>query len=229
MSADKVQRRFSASAANFTREGARLPHSTAIAFTHLFSNLRLYRSRVIRKRQFCCTLRSFLSRLPMASEQTFSRRHSQHATCKGLLATVRCDKSRNSKMRQSVRVLLYALTFCFLQPHLSAQITDVTSVQSPPIPGADHGYVQMLNETVNPSNGALSVRINVPVPSGRHLTVPFGFGYDSHTSNFISAQGYAGSNSYLSAGGWSYLVPHLDYQHKDVSYYEQWLNGAPVG
>jgi len=45
-------------------------------------------------------------------------------------------------MHKSLVFLLFAMTVCF-QCQVSAQITDVTSVQSPPIPGAGHGYVQM--------------------------------------------------------------------------------------
>lgn len=132
-------------------------------------------------------------------------------------------------MRQSRLALLYVINICLLHLPLSAQITDVTSVQSPPIPGAGHGYVQMLDETVNPSNGALSIRINVPVPAGRHLSVPFGFGYDSNSAKFINYQGASNNLSYMSGGGWSYVVPHIDFQARVIQWYAQWLNGAGVG
>jgi hypothetical protein len=40
---------------------------------------------------------------------------------------------------------------------LEAQVTAITDQTSTPIPGAGHGYIQMLNETVNPANGSVSL------------------------------------------------------------------------
>src|SRR5580658_331629 len=54
-----------------------------------------------------------------------------------------------------------------------AQVNNVTGDQAPPIPGAGHDYVHLLNETVNPATGSVSIRINLPVPPSRGLTVPF--------------------------------------------------------
>jgi hypothetical protein len=51
-----------------------------------------------------------------------------------------------------------------------AQAMNVTDVEATPIPGAGHDYIHMLDETVNPANGSLSIRIEVPVPKGRALT-----------------------------------------------------------
>ena len=70
----------------------------------------------------------------------------------------------------------------------------------------------MLGETVNPANGSVSLRIQVPVPKGRQLTLPFAFAYDSNgawfASEFGSGQGALVSRSaFLSSGGWSYSVP----------------------
>ena len=47
------------------------------------------------------------------------------------------------------------------------QITNVTDSTSTPVSGAGHDYIEMMSETVNPANGSLSVRIQVPVPKGR--------------------------------------------------------------
>jgi hypothetical protein len=60
-----------------------------------------------------------------------------------------------------------------------AQVTNVTNNTSTPIHGAGHDYVKMLSETVNPSNGSLSLRIQVPTPGGRGLSYPFG-GWPTH-------------------------------------------------
>jgi len=72
-----------------------------------------------------------------------------------------------------------------------------------------------MSETVNPANGQVSIRIQVPMPPGRKLTVPFSFAYDSSGTHHprSAAPGYVvwGSNaSYLSQGGWSYSVPMVN-------------------
>lgn len=77
-------------------------------------------------------------------------------------------------------VLKLVLLSLFVCSPCWAQITNVTDTTSTPVPGAGHDYLGILNETVNPANGSLSVRISTPVPPGRKLTVPFSFAYDSN-------------------------------------------------
>jgi hypothetical protein len=111
-----------------------------------------------------------------------------------------------------------ALIGAFLVPALYAQVTNVTGDQAPPIPGAGHDYVHLLNETVNPATGSVSVRINLPVPRGRGLTVPFSIGYDSTDEHLFHSstpappndQGTVDNLSYLAQGGWTYIMPHLN-------------------
>jgi len=96
----------------------------------------------------------------------------------------------------------------------SAQITGVGNDQAPPVPDVGHDYIHFLTETVNPANGSLSIRIQVPVPKGRGLTIPFAFSYDSNGIRFPQsavpgAIVWLSSNSYLSQGGWSYSFPNL--------------------
>jgi hypothetical protein len=72
-----------------------------------------------------------------------------------------------------------------------AQVSAVTQDQAPPIPGAGHDYINLLDETVNPSSGSVSIRIRVPMPAGRSLTLPFAFAYDSNAANhFVSRRGH---------------------------------------
>ena len=91
------------------------------------------------------------------------------------------------------------------------QFTNVTNNTSTPIAGAGHDYRQFLSETVSPANGSLSVRIQVPVPKNRGVTVPFSFDYDSNGVNnlaIVSGTGYWEPGSgYLIQGGWSYGIP----------------------
>jgi hypothetical protein len=70
----------------------------------------------------------------------------------------------------------------------------------------------MLSETVNPANGSVSLRIQVPIPKGRGITIPFSFSYDSNGVNHLAptSPGHAAWQSntgYLSQGGWAYSVP----------------------
>lgn len=102
---------------------------------------------------------------------------------------------------------------------LSAQITNVAADQTPPIEGAGHDYIKMLNETVNPATGAVSIRINVPVPPSRGFSVPFSIGYDSNAALHVVGGYYTDNGGgYLGQGGWTYLVPHLTAMYGDIPY-----------
>ena len=108
---------------------------------------------------------------------------------------------------------------------VSAQITSVTDTTSTPSPGIGHDYLQFLNETVNPANGSLSLRIQVPVPPGRKLTIPFAFAYDSngvHHFVFDSVGGltWLSNQSFISQGGWGYLLPMLSVSLAQTTFVE---------
>ena len=106
-----------------------------------------------------------------------------------------------------VRLFVLVGVCCFATT-VRAQVTNVSDMEATPIPGAGHNYTGMLNETVDPANGSLSVRINVPVPTGRQLTVPFAFAYDSNGATNSLAINSSGCNTrYLFQCGWSYTVP----------------------
>jgi hypothetical protein len=92
------------------------------------------------------------------------------------------------------------------------QILNVTNDTATPVPGSAHHYIKMLSETVNPANGSVSLRIGVPVPPGRRLTIPFAFTYDSNGVHHLIGDGHGGSSwwsntTFLSRGGWGYSVP----------------------
>jgi RHS repeat-associated protein len=112
-----------------------------------------------------------------------------------------------------VRALVALSLFVLAGSITQAQITAVGDDTSTPIPGAGHDYIKLLNETVNPANGSLSVRIDVPMPKGRGLTLPFSFNYDSNGVNHLLPTGGGGSlnwvanTAYLAQGGWAYSVP----------------------
>ena len=114
---------------------------------------------------------------------------------------------------------LVAITL-IVAPACWAQITGVNDQTATPTAGIGHDYLHMLNETVNPANGSVSVRIQVPVPAGRSLALPFSFAYDSGgfwapgaDPNGIPYFGYSnnvtleGQNN----GGWAYSLPTLSF------------------
>ncbi len=120
------------------------------------------------------------------------------------------------------RVSLVACLLLFICAVAHAQISTVTEDTSTPIEGAGHDYIHLLSETVNPANGSVSLRIQVPIPKGRGLTLPFSFDYDSNgVHHLVPIQpGFAGWQSntgYLSQGGWSYSVPMVNFAFTDVT------------
>ncbi|HWZ99533.1 MAG TPA: RHS repeat-associated core domain-containing protein [Candidatus Dormibacteraeota bacterium] len=84
---------------------------------------------------------------------------------------------------------MIALFIPFTVSYSEAQITGVTNDQATPIPGVGHDYVKMLSETVQPSNGQLSIRIDVPTRPGRGITVPFAYIYNSAGLHHMVATG----------------------------------------
>ena len=94
-----------------------------------------------------------------------------------------------------------------------AQITSSTGSGATPTEGVGHDYIKMLNESVNPANGAVSIRIQLPTPPGRRLSLPFSFNYDSNATYTPQGLGNGGAGymeptqQYLLQGGWSYGLP----------------------
>jgi YD repeat-containing protein len=96
-----------------------------------------------------------------------------------------------------------------------AQIPVVDDTTSTPIPGVGHDYIHMLSETVNPANGSVSVRVQLPVPKGRGFTLPFSIAYDSNSVNHLvpgyypryGTVNWAPNIGTMSQGGWSYVYP----------------------
>jgi hypothetical protein len=94
----------------------------------------------------------------------------------------------------------------------------------------DRRAIEQLNvahvapETVNPANGSVSLRLHVPIPNGRGLSIPFAFAYDSNGVHHLAADGNGGSfwisdSSFLSQGGWSYSAPLLSFASLSVPYF----------
>jgi len=98
------------------------------------------------------------------------------------------------RVGQSLLRLLLSASFALVCGSFArGQITNVTNTTSTPIPGAGHDYVKLLSETVNPANGSVSLRIQVPTPSGRQMSLPFAFAYDSTGVSHIASDGFGAS------------------------------------
>ena len=123
-------------------------------------------------------------------------------------------------------LILFSLAFLVAKP-ASAQITNVTADQTPPIPGAGHDYVQFLNETVNPATGSVNIRIALPVRPGRGMTVPFAFTYDSNAALHMGGNiAWSDNHAYLSVGGWTYQMPRIVNQTPQIKW-QQTPNDPP--
>jgi RHS repeat-associated protein len=132
-------------------------------------------------------------------------------------------------MRPLALLLSSASLVLILGSPARGQITNVSNDQSTLIPGAGHDYIRMLNETVNPANGSASLRLNVPVPKGRGLSIPFSFAYDSNGFWHLTGDGandggaiWISDATILSQGGWSYSAPLLSFFSSSAP----WFNGG---
>lgn len=115
------------------------------------------------------------------------------------------------------------------------QVTNVTDETSTPIPGAGHDYLHAFSETVNPANGSVSLRLSVPVPPGRSLSLPFSFDYDSNgvyalTSLALGQASYSTTyQGYFYSGGWGYAFPTLSYANVTVPDTDKPTNTCTAG
>jgi hypothetical protein len=113
---------------------------------------------------------------------------------------------------KSMRTVPNIFVVLFLVCGTSAypQITRPTADQAPPVAGTGHNYIGLQNERLNPASGAINLRIDIPVPPARGLTVPFAFSYDSNAAqHLVGGLGLIDNASYLAQGGWSYVIPML--------------------
>ena len=105
-----------------------------------------------------------------------------------------------------------------LAPACLAQLPTVTNATSTPIPGAGHDYLGGPAETVNPSNGSISIRVPVIMPPSRGITLPFSFAYDTSGVSYVGlppTTGYgaaewqtpSGSINPWTQGGWNHSIP----------------------
>ncbi|MDE3137276.1 MAG: hypothetical protein KGL59_11925, partial [Acidobacteriota bacterium] len=126
--------------------------------------------------------------------------------------------------------ILLAFAALLVVPNCKAQLPQAGDTTSPPTPGVGHDYIHAPEETVNPANGSVSIRIPVRVPQGRELTLPLYIAYDSNGAFYYGQSPgnqqphYATTtNVPFSLGGWSYTFPMLTYQL--VTWTQQYKSG----
>lgn len=107
-----------------------------------------------------------------------------------------------------VAFALSSISLCSAQEYM-------TNSGSPPIPGAGHDYVRDLAETVNPANGSVSIRVRIPLPSGRGPTLPFSVSYDSSALHVI---GGAKGPQWTWPYGGGFMLPFLSDEKLSTKY-----------
>ncbi|MFZ1971656.1 MAG: RHS repeat-associated core domain-containing protein [Candidatus Acidiferrales bacterium] len=134
-------------------------------------------------------------------------------------------------MRRSliVGLLLFAVSF---GPAAHAQVTSPPDITNKPIPGVGHDYIHMLSETVNPADGTVNLKIDLAVPPGRSISLPFAITYNSGSEYYVSSYqpGYLGtfllqSPSY---GGWGNSLPFVSFAASAIQY-PSGPPGSPTG
>ena len=116
-------------------------------------------------------------------------------------------------MRLFYRPLIATLVLLVARPSLLGQIVNVSNSTATPTAGVGRDYIKQLQETVDPASGSLSVRIGVPVPPGRGLTLPFAFSYDSNSASLVVSQpgrmAWSYNRNIFANGSWSNTLPSL--------------------
>jgi RHS repeat-associated protein len=122
---------------------------------------------------------------------------------------------------------LALLVFLFAASAARGQVQNVTGDVATPIPGVGHDYIHFLSETVNPATGSLSLRIDVPTPRSRGLTLPFALMYNSSGVNqpmyspSTSQASWYNLSSPLTGVGWSYSIPNLTALQGQSAFFNQ--------
>jgi RHS repeat-associated protein len=132
-------------------------------------------------------------------------------------------------MRKALAVAILAL----FATTVRAQITNVADDTIPPIPGAGHDYIHMLSETVNPANGTVSLKITMPTPKGRGISLPFSLTYNSgaalHFAAWAPDQAGFAEQVTPPTGGWGTSLPYLSFGQTSYNFpYGDGLPGSPA-
>jgi hypothetical protein len=123
-----------------------------------------------------------------------------------------------SRLGAFISLTFGSCLICFtLTDDARAQTGNLGDAVAHPVPGAGHDYIHGLNETVNPANGSLNIKIDLPLPASRGLTMPFALTYNSgevhQATPGPSAGGMMDSSTPSSRAqngyGWSDTLPYV--------------------
>ncbi len=128
--------------------------------------------------------------LLLSDQAASGNSHIQQVSLNDLRAQARFIPTRLIAML-AVVALLPVVNVCH------AQEWNLSDAVARPAPGAGHDYIHMLNETVTPANGGLSIKIDLPAPQGRGITLPFAIIYNSGDAHYL-----AGIPSPMGGVGW---------------------------
>jgi hypothetical protein len=104
--------------------------------------------------------------------------------------------------RRFILALALPLVLALISGHAVAQATPGVSIgqtfngeTATPIPGG-HDYIHLLSETVNTSNGSLAFNIQLPMPKGRGISLPYTLMYNS-AGLYHLGQDYSGNLTFV--------------------------------
>ena len=124
---------------------------------------------------------------------------------------------KRRERRGSRTFFLLSLLLCGWLQFASAQSISVgpsiSGETATPIPGVGHDYINLLNETVDPSSGTVNIHIVIPMPKSRGITLPFSINYSSTAAfqlnpvgNQLELISFCNSGFYGSPCGWNFGV-----------------------
>ena len=143
------------------------------------------------------------------------------------MSFIRSAHSLARTLRSPTGLLLLAASGLWfgLCVSLHGQIMDAFGAHAVPRPDIGHDYINLLNETVSPANGSVNISINIPLPPGRGLTLPFSLSYNSGSvmTYHDSGKGNVGLDPDQGVGGrshqgWEYSIPLLTYSNSSAEY-----------
>jgi RHS repeat-associated protein len=109
------------------------------------------------------------------------------------------------KLRLGVCSSLFV--FALIPTLARTQTVNLGDDVSRPTPGVGHDYIKGFNETVNPADGNLSIKIDLGVPKARGFTLPIALTYNSgEVHHFTSEEQGCGALSATGCNGSAYYV-----------------------
>jgi hypothetical protein len=125
----------------------------------------------------------------------------------------------------SLIVSAFAAAELFLVAPALAQVSDPVVAAQAPRPNSGHDYIGGGIETVNPSDGTLSIHIPMRTPPGRQLSFPFGIRYNAGEDYYLTNQNGLTLTWELrpwnpwESSGWSYDLPILTATASILTYF----------